>query len=46
MQKRMIEKIEELTLYTIEQSKMIKELRDRMDQLEKENSMLKENLNK
>jgi len=41
MQKRMIEKIEELTLYTIEQGKMISELQQKMETLEKENAKLR-----
>jgi hypothetical protein len=41
MQKRMIEKIEELTLYTIEQGKMISELQQKMEALEKENAKLR-----
>jgi hypothetical protein len=46
MQKKMIEKIEELTLYTIEQNKMIKELQQKMDNLEKENDQLRESISK
>jgi hypothetical protein len=41
MQKRMIEKIEELTLYTIQQNKMIKELQEKMEKLEIENNRLR-----
>jgi len=38
MQKRMIEKIEELTLYTIQQNKMIRELQEELEILKKENA--------
>jgi len=41
MQKRIMEKVEELTLYTIEQGKMINELQQKMDKLEKENARLR-----
>ncbi len=41
MQKRIMEKVEELTLYTIKQDKMIKELQDKMERLEKENAKLR-----
>jgi hypothetical protein len=46
MQKRMVEKLEELTLYTIEQGKLINELRQRMEDLEKENAHLNSLINK
>jgi hypothetical protein len=46
MQKRMMEKIEELTLYTIKQNKLISELQQRMENLEKENIQLKESISK
>jgi hypothetical protein len=46
MQKRMVEKLEELTLYTIEQGKLISELKQRMEQLEKENANLKDMISK
>ena len=46
MQKRMMEKIEELTLYTIEQNKLISDLQQRMETLEKENIRLKESISK
>ena len=41
MQLKLLEKIEELTLYTIEQEKSIKESEDRSKKLEVENSILK-----
>ncbi len=43
MQKRIMEKVEELTLYTIEQGKMISELQEQMKKLEKENVRLRKN---
>ena len=46
MQKRMMEKIEELTLYSIEQNNLISELQQRMENLEKENIRLKESISK
>ena len=52
MQKRMLEKVEELTLYTISQSKLISnqgqlisELQKKMENLEKENAKLRKNKN-
>ena len=44
MQKRVIEKIEELTLYTIEQGKLISELQEKMENLEKENAKLRKSI--
>lgn len=41
MQKKVLQKVEELTLYTIEQQKMIKELQQKVEDLEKENKKLK-----
>ncbi len=41
MQRVVLEKVEELTLYTIEQGKQIKELQSRINELEKENNKLK-----
>jgi hypothetical protein len=46
VQKKMMEKIEELTLYTIEQGKLINELQQKMESLEKENAKLMESINK
>jgi len=46
MQKRLMEKVEELTLYTIQQGKMINELRQKMENLEKENADLRESIGK
>jgi hypothetical protein len=46
MQKQVVEKIEELTLYTIEQGKMLKELKSELEQLKKENASLKKSLKK
>jgi len=43
MQKKLMEKIEELTLYTIQQNKKVNELLDRVESLEKENASLKNN---
>jgi len=50
MQKRVLEKVEELTLYTIEQGKMISEqgkliseLREKMEKIEKENAKPRKN---
>jgi hypothetical protein len=37
MQRRLVEKVEELTLYTIEQGKQIEDLQQKISQLEKEN---------
>ena len=42
MQKRVLEKVEELTLYTIEQGKLIQELQDEVKALKTENSSLKQ----
>jgi len=41
MQKMVIEKIEELTLYTIEQGKLIKELQKEVESLKKANEKLR-----
>ncbi len=41
MQKRVLEKVEELTLYTIQQGKMIKELQEKVKALKAENEALK-----
>jgi len=41
MQKRVLEKVEELTLYTIQQGKMIKELQEEVKSLKEENAYLK-----
>ncbi len=41
MQRVVLEKVEELTLYTIEQGKQINELQNRIKELEKENNKLK-----
>ena len=41
MQRRVLEKVEELTLYTIEQGKLIQELQKKVEILEKENNKLK-----
>jgi hypothetical protein len=46
VQKKMMEKIEELTLYTIEQNKIMNELLRKMENLEKENAALRESINK
>ena len=46
MQKRVVEKVEELALYTIEQQKMIDLLREEVDLLKKENEELREFLGK
>jgi hypothetical protein len=46
MQKRLMEKVEELTLYTIQQGKMINELLHKMENLEKENADLRESISK
>jgi len=40
MQKRLLEKVEELTLYTIAQNKVINELLQKVENLEKENAKL------
>jgi hypothetical protein len=42
MQKRVLEKVEELTLYTIEQQKMIRDLQLQLNELKEENQSLKE----
>jgi hypothetical protein len=44
MQKRVLEKVEELTLYTIEQQKMIDQLINEVESLKKENEDLKKGL--
>ncbi len=41
MQKQVVEKVEELTLYTIEQGKMLRELKKEIDALKAENASLK-----
>lgn len=41
MQKQVVEKVEELTLYTIEQGKMLQELKKEIDELKAENASLK-----
>jgi hypothetical protein len=41
MQKRVLQKVEELTLYTIEQGKQIQSLQEKINKLEKENQGLK-----
>lgn len=41
MQKRVVEKLEELTLYTIEQGKQIQQMQEKIADLEKENKSLK-----
>ncbi len=41
MQKQVVEKVEELTLYTIEQGKMLQELKKEIDLLKAENASLK-----
>jgi cell division protein FtsB len=46
MQKRVLEKVEELTLYTIEQNKQIKALQQEMEILKKENKDLKKAVNR
>ena len=46
MQKLVIEKLEELTLYTIEQGKMIAELTKEIELLKAENSSLKKTVSK
>lgn len=46
MQKMVVEKIEELTLYTIEQGKLLKELRSEVDRLKSENASLKRSMKK
>lgn len=43
MQKNVLQKVEELTLYTIEQGKLIKELQDRIEELEQKNLELTDN---
>ena len=42
MQKKLMEKIEELTLYTIQQNKKVNALLERVESLEKENASLKD----
>ena len=46
MQKQVVEKVEELTLYTIEQGKMLRELKNEIDALKAENASLKKALKK
>jgi hypothetical protein len=46
MQKKLMEKVEELTLYTIQQGKMISELQQKMENLEKDNAKLRESISK
>lgn len=46
MQKNVVEKVEELTLYTIEQNKMLKELKNEIELLKKENESLRNSLRK
>jgi hypothetical protein len=46
MQKQVVEKIEELTLYTIEQNKILKEMRMELELLKAENASLKQAINK
>ena len=45
MQNKIVEKLEELTLYTIEQNKLIKGLQQELENLKKENAALKECIN-
>jgi len=45
MQKQVVEKVEELTLYTIEQGKMLQELKKEIDALKAENTSLKKAIN-
>lgn len=44
MQKQVVQKIEELTLYTIEQAKLLKELRNEVEALKAENRALRNQL--
>ncbi|MCX6304060.1 MAG: hypothetical protein NT040_03740 [Bacteroidetes bacterium] len=46
MQKQVVEKVEELTLYTIEQGKMLRELKNEIDALKAENASLRKSLKK
>lgn len=46
MQKQVVEKVEELTLYTIEQGKMLRELKNEIDALKAENASLKKAIRK
>lgn len=46
MQRRVLEKVEELTLYTIDQEKRIEMLQDRMEELEKENKKLRKKISR
>ncbi len=46
MQKQVVEKIEELTLYTIEQGKMLKEMKSELELLKAENASLRKSLKK
>jgi len=46
MQKQVVEKVEELTLYTIEQGKMLQELKKEIDALKAENASLRKALKK
>jgi hypothetical protein len=46
MQKQVVEKVEELTLYTIEQGKMLKELKKELETLKAENASLKKAIRK
>ena len=45
MQKQVVEKVEELTLYTIEQGKMLRELKKEIDALKAENTSLRKAIN-
>jgi hypothetical protein len=46
MQKQVVEKVEELTLYTIEQGKMLQELKKEIDALKAENAELRKAIRK
>ena len=46
MQKQVVEKVEELTLYTIQQGKMLQELKKEIDALKAENASLKKAIKK
>lgn len=46
MQRRVLEKVEELTLYTIDQEKRIEMLQNRMEELEKENKKLRKKISR
>jgi cell division protein FtsB len=46
MQKQVVEKVEELTLYTIEQGKMLQELKKEIDALKAENANLRKAIKK